>query len=233
MDIAERIQHIQQLIHQEEISCHRQQGAVKLIAVSKGQPSDSIEQAFSAGLRDFAENYMQEAKTKMQALATLPLCWHYIGPIQSNKTKSIARHFSWVHSVSRESIAQQLNDARPASMTPLNICLQVNLDNEETKSGVSPDEAQALASYVLQLPHLHLHGLMAIPKQQSNEHLDYLSFLRLTTLLHTINQKLNINMTTLSMGMSHDLQAAIRAGSTMVRVGTAIFGERRGSLHEN
>ena len=233
MDITERINHIEQLIDQLELACHRPPGAVKLIAVSKGHSSGAIEQAFAAGLRDFAESYFQEAQIKIQALASQPLCWHFIGPIQSNKTKGIARSFSWVHSISRASIAKQLNDARPISMPPLNVCLQVNIDNEETKAGISPENVIELARDVLELPQLHLHGLMAIPKQQSDEQQQYLSFLRLTQLLHTLNQQLNINLDTLSMGMSDDLKAAIRAGSTMVRIGTGIFGERQGSQHEH
>ena len=226
MTIVERIKSIKQLIHQEEIACHRQPEEVKLLAVSKGRSSAEIEQAFSAGLCDFGESYLQEAQTKIQALAALPLCWHFIGPIQGNKTHRIANNFTWVHSVSRQKIAQQLNEARPASMARLNICLQINFDDEETKAGVDPSEAAALAAYVLQLPRLHLRGLMIIPKPQADEQQQYLSFLRLTSLLHTLNTALNITMDTLSMGMSRDMQAAIRAGSTMVRVGTAIFGER-------
>lgn len=226
MDITTRINHIKQLIAQAEASCHRQQGEVKLLVVSKGHTSDEIKQAYTAGLHDFGESYLQEAESKIQTLAALPLCWHFIGPIQSNKTRGIANHFSWVHGISRSKIAQQLNDARPASMTRLNVCLQLNFDDEESKAGIAPEDAAALASYVLQLPRLHLRGLMVIPKQQTDEHQQYLSFLRLTRLLHTLNQTLNITMNTLSMGMSNDWQAAIRAGSTLVRIGTAIFGER-------
>ena len=236
MNIIERINTIKHLIRQEELSCHRQEGNVKLLAVSKGHSCSEIKQAFAAGLRDFGESYLQEAQPKIQALAALPLCWHFIGPIQSNKTHSIASHFSWVHSVSRHKIAQQLNDARTTSLSRLNVCLQLNFDEEETKAGISSAEAIELASYILQLPHLHLRGLMVIPKQQTDEHQQYLSFLRLTQLLHALNQKLNISMDTLSMGMSNDLQAAIRAGSTIVRIGTAIFGERsqkQGIDHEH
>ena len=226
MHIIERINHIKHLIREAEIASGRQPGYVGLLAVSKGQSSQAIEEAYHAGLRDFGENYLQEAQTKMQALATLPLCWHFIGPIQSNKTAMIARLFSWVHSVSRLKIAELLNDARPTSMPPLNICLQVNFDNEETKAGVSPDALVELATAILQLPRLHLRGLMLIPKPLDNVSQQYDSFLRLSQMQNTVNQQLNTTMDTLSMGMSTDFQAAIYAGSTIVRLGTAIFGQR-------
>ena len=232
MNINERINNIKQRIQQTEISCHRQPGEVNLLAVSKGHSSREIEQAFAAGICDFGESYLQEALTKIQALAALPLCWHFIGPVQSNKTHTIANHFSWVHSVSRLKIALKLNDARPPSLAPLNVCLQINFDDEKTKAGISPCDATELATSILQLPRLHLRGLMAIPKQQANEQQQYLSFLRLTQLLQTLNQELAITMDTLSMGMSNDLKAAIRAGSTMVRIGTAIFGERTQGMSE-
>lgn len=227
MTITERIHHIRQLIHQSEIASGYQQGQVCLLAVSKGHSSHDIEQAFAAGLTDFGESYLQEALPKIQILAALPLCWHFIGPIQSNKTQGIARHFSWVHSVSRLKIAQQLNDARPEPLPPLNICLQVNLDHEDTKSGVTPEEIADLAIFASTLPRLCLRGLMLIPKQQNDEEQQFLSFLRLTHLLNQLNHELKLSMDTLSMGMSHDFQAAIRAGSTIVRIGTAIFGERK------
>lgn len=163
---------------------------------------------------------------KIKALNTLPICWHFIGPIQSNKTTNIARNFNWVHSLSREKIAQQLNATRPDNMAPLNVCLQVNMDKEQSKAGASLDEIAQLATYVLKLPRLKLRGLMLIPQPQIDTNLQYLSFLRLTRLLDILNKQLNINMDTLSMGMSNDMQAAIRAGSTIVRIGTAIFGER-------
>jgi pyridoxal phosphate enzyme (YggS family) len=214
------------LIRQLEASCNRQPGEVKLLVVSKGHPCSAIEQAYAAGVRDFGESYLQEAQTKIQTLIALPLCWHFIGPIQSNKAASIALNFSWVHSVCRQQIAKLLNDARLPSMPPINVCIQVNLDGEQSKSGVTLDELATLASYALQLPHLRLRGLMLIPKPQTDEKLQYLSFLRLRTLLDKLNQQLNLEMDTLSMGMSNDMQAAIRAGSTIVRIGTTIFGER-------
>ena len=230
MTITENIEHINRLIHQTELACHRPPNAVQLLAVSKHQTAAKIKEAFTAGLRDFGESYLQEAEVKILQLASLPLCWHFIGPIQSNKTTGIAAHFSWVHSLSRQKIAKQLNDQRPFSLPPLNVCLQINLDQESSKSGVSSDEAAELASFVLQLPRLQLRGLMLIPKPEVDEQCQYESFLRLTQLMQRLNQQLNINMDTLSMGMSHDMQAAIRAGSTMVRIGTAIFGVRGSSV---
>jgi pyridoxal phosphate enzyme (YggS family) len=226
MNIADRIIQVTQRINKATAAYHRSQGEVQLLAVSKGRSSEEIKQAYAAGLSDFGESYLQEALIKIKTLTTLPICWHFIGPIQSNKSHSIANNFSWVHSVCRHKIAQQLNDARPTSMARLNICLQINFDDEDTKAGIEPHNAAELASSILQLPRLHLRGLMVIPKPQTDEQQQYLSFLRLTQLLHALNQQLNLSMDTLSMGMSNDLQAAIRAGSTMVRIGTAIFGDR-------
>lgn len=214
------------MIHAAETTSHRAKGSVKLLAVSKGQSCQKIEQAYAAGLRDFGENYLQEAIAKIETLHALPLCWHFIGPIQSNKAKSIAQHFSWVHSVSSANVAQRLNEARPLSLPPLNICLQVNFDEEQSKSGLHPNKVQEVAAHIQTLPRLHLRGLMLIPKPQTNEQLQYRSFLRLTELLNTLNQQLNLSLDTLSMGMSNDLQAAIYAGSTIVRIGTALFGKR-------
>lgn len=227
MTVTEQIQKIKTLINRTEISSHRPTGSVLLLAVSKGQPVDALKQAMAAGIHDFGENYLQEAQTKIEALQQYGICWHYIGPMQSNKTKIIARDFSWVHSVDRLKIAVQLNEARPLALPPLNICLQVNFDEEKTKCGLEPQAVQQLAEHIiLHLPHLRLRGLMVIPKQEKNEQQQYLSFLRATELLYSLNQQLNLTLDTLSMGMSDDMQAAIRAGSTMVRIGRAIFGER-------
>ena len=230
MSITERINHIQQHILDVERLYHRHQDDVTLLAVSKGQTPIAIEEACTAGIRNFGENYLQESMIKIKTLSALPIQWHFIGPIQSNKTKEIAHHFSWVHSISRNKIAQQLNDSRPTSLPPLNVCLQVNLDDEKTKAGVNIDALKELASYVLQLPRIKLCGLMLLPKYEENEEAAYLSFLRLGEVLHQLNQQLNLSMSTLSMGMSHDFEAAIRAGSTIVRIGTAIFGERGGKF---
>ena len=224
--IAQRLQDIKSVILQAELASNRPAGDVQLLAVSKKQPVAAIEQAYYAGQRAFGESYVQEALFKIKSLACLPIAWHFIGPIQSNKTKVIAKHFAWVHSVCRQKIVQQLQDARPDHLPALNICLQVNLDEEQSKSGLAADLVAELARFVLQLPRLHLRGLMIIPKPQDDPHQQYLTFLRLAHLLQTLNQQLDINMDTLSMGMSDDMQAAICAGSTIVRIGTAIFGVR-------
>lgn len=226
MNLVERIQNVQQLIRQLEVSCNRKPGSVELLAVSKGHSAQAIECAFAAGLHDFGENYLQEALPKMRALAALPLNWHFIGAIQSNKTHIIAQHFAWVHGVCRVKIAQLLHDERPASLPPLNVCIQVNMDGEQSKSGVTPCDVADLATSIIALPRLHLRGLMVIPKPAVNEHQQYLTFSAVTHLLHEVNSQLDLKMDTLSMGMSDDLPAAIRAGSTMIRVGRRIFGER-------
>ena len=226
MSIAERVEKLQQKIRQIELSCHRRSGSVELLAVSKGHASEDIQQAVEAGLHNFGENYVQEALTKIQSLASLPLYWHFIGAVQSNKVPAIAQNFAWVHSVCRKKIAQLLNDTRPASLPSLNVCIQVNIDDSDTKSGIKPEFAADLAAYIRLLPRLHLRGLMVIPSPAPNEQQQYQTYLRMTDLLHTLNAELNLSMDTLSMGMTDDLSAAIRAGSTMVRVGRGIFGER-------
>jgi pyridoxal phosphate enzyme (YggS family) len=226
MTIQQRIESLQADIQQAILHSHRKPNAVKLIAVSKGQPIEALEQAIHAGQLDFAESYWQEAQSKIKHLGAHPICWHYIGPIQSNKTQGIAQQMAWVHSLDRSKIALKLNEQRPSSLAPLNICIQVNFDHEDNKAGVAPEDAAELASVVLQLPRLHLRGLMMIPKPCHNEQEQYLSFMRAVDLLTRLNQTLRINMDTLSMGMSHDWPAAIKAGSTMLRIGTGIFGDR-------
>lgn len=200
----------------------RDPATVGLLAVSKTKPAAALREAAAAGLRDFGENYLQEALDKQPALADLPLVWHFIGPIQSNKTRAIASHFDWVHSVDRLKIAQRLAEQRPPERGPLNICLQVNVSGEASKSGCHPDELPALATAVSQLPNLRLRGLMAIPEPTDDPASQRAAFARLRTLSET----LNLGLDTLSMGMSQDLEAAIAEGATWVRVGTALFGAR-------
>jgi PLP dependent protein len=226
MTIHQRIEQIQTTIHDLEVRHHRTVGSVTLLAVSKGKTSRVIEDAYGAGLSDFGENYVQEALTKIQALTYLPLCWHFIGGIQSNKAEAIAKHFSWVHSVSRSTIARQLNRHRPASLPALNVCLQVNIDDESSKSGLHPDDLVTLAREITLLPRLNLRGLMVIPKpiQDKAKHED--AFLRTADLLADLNSKLGLRLDTLSMGMSDDYDAAIQAGSTIIRLGQALFGAR-------
>ena len=209
-------------------ACHaagRDPASVQLLAVSKTFGPEAVRAAYTAGQRAFGENYIQEAVDKMAALADLPLQWHCIGPIQSNKTRLVAEHFAWAQTVDRLKIAQRLNEQRPAALPPLQVCIQVNVDGGASKSGVAPEEAPALARAVAALPRLQLRGLMCIPDPQP----DFLAmkavFLRAKA-LHDQLRAQGLALDTLSMGMSGDLEAAIQAGSTMVRVGTAIFGGR-------
>lgn len=200
----------------------RDPATVGLLAVSKTKPAAALREAAGAGLRDFGENYLQEALDKQPALADLPLVWHFIGPIQSNKTRAIASHFDWVHSVDRLKIAQRLAEQRPPERGTLNICLQVNVSGEASKSGCHPDELPALAAAVSRLPNLRLRGLMAIPEPTDDPASQRVAFAR----LRTLSEALNLGLDTLSMGMSQDLEAAIAEGATWVRVGTALFGAR-------
>ncbi len=201
---------------------------ITLIAVSKTKPASDIEAAAACGLKDFGENYLQEALDKIQALQAFELTWHFIGPIQSNKTRPIAEHFDWVHSVDRLKIAQRLSDQRPAHLGPLNICLQVNISNEDTKSGVSAEQAPELAKVIATLPNIRLRGVMAIPQPSDDPTEQAAAFEAVAALFNTLRLT-NPELDTLSMGMSQDLEAAIAAGSTMVRIGTDIFGARNRS----
>ena len=220
--IAENIAKVGVRIREAAQASQRDCATVGLLAVSKTIPAEAIRQAFAAGTRDFGENYLQEALEKQLELSDLPLTWHFIGPIQSNKTKPIAEHFAWVHSVDRLKIAQRLSDQRPAHLPALNICLQVNVSGEASKSGCNPDELPALAQAVTQLPNLRLRGLMTIPEPTDNPNEQRAAFAR----LRELQQDLNLDLDTLSMGMSHDLEAAIAEGATWVRIGTALFGAR-------
>lgn len=196
---------------------------VTLLAVSKQQSIEAITELYQQGQRAFGENYLQEALSKIEALKHLTIEWHFIGHIQRNKTKKIAEHFAWVQSVDSELIAKRLNEARPDRLPPLNICLEVNVDNEPNKSGVTLDAVLPLAKVCLTLPKLRLRGLMAIPKANTNpEH----AFQTLRETYDTLNQ-LGFSLDTLSMGMSADYELAIKAGSTMVRLGTALFQKPR------
>ena len=195
---------------------------VTLLAVSKTKPINMIEQAYQTGQRCFGENYIQEAVDKIKQLNHLPhIVWHYIGPIQSNKTKLIAEHFDWVQSVDRAKVITRLNEQRSCHHTPLNVCLQVNISQESSKSGAIITEVEALAEQVNAAPHLTLRGLMAIPEKNNVAH----SFNQMNNLFNLLQQQYP-SVDTLSMGMSGDLNQAVAAGSTMVRIGTAIFGER-------
>ena len=203
----------------------REPGDIALLAVSKTFAAGEVRAAYAAGQREFGENYVQEGMEKIAALSTLPLVWHFIGPVQSNKTRSIAAHFDWVHSVAREKIALRLAQARPQELDPLDICLQVNVSGEASKSGVAPEEVRRLAEAVRILPRLRLRGLMAVPEPSDDIELQRQRFRGLRLLLQQLNAA-GFGLDTLSMGMSQDLEAAVVEGATIVRVGTAIFGER-------
>ena len=203
----------------------REPGDIALLAVSKTFAAGAVRAAQAAGQREFGENYVQEGLEKIAELSALPLIWHFIGPIQSNKTRAIAEHFDWVHSVAREKIALRLAEARPPELGPLDICLQVNVSGEASKSGVAPAEARSLAEAVRTLPQLRLRGLMAVPEPSDDIGLQRRRFSGLRILLEQLNAA-GFGLDTLSMGMSQDLEAAVMEGATIVRVGTAIFGER-------
>jgi pyridoxal phosphate enzyme (YggS family) len=196
-----------------------------LLAVSKRKPSGDIREAYRCGQRDFGENYLQEAQQKIQDLADLDICWHFIGSIQSNKTKVIAENFDWVHCVDRLKIAQRLSEQRPDSLPPLNICIQVNVDLEDTKGGIALEQLPALSQQISQLPNIRLRGLMAIPAPSDSVESQRKPFAKLREAFEEM-QKNEIECDTLSMGMSQDIEAAVAEGSTLIRIGTAIFGER-------
>jgi pyridoxal phosphate enzyme (YggS family) len=224
--IAERLKIALKTITQSVCDANRPANSVKLLAVTKTKPVSDIVQAYEAGHRLFGENYVQEGVDKIQQLSELDdIEWHFIGPLQSNKTRLVAENFDWVHSVDRLKIAQRLNDQRSAHKK-LNVCIQVNIDNEESKAGVSIEEVNLLAEQISSMPNLVLRGLMTIPKAQHDEELQreslsamHKEFVQLQTKYPQID--------TLSMGMSNDMQLAIECGSTMVRIGSAIFGSRQ------
>jgi pyridoxal phosphate enzyme (YggS family) len=220
--IAENISTLAERIHNAAQAAQRDPASVGLLAVSKTKPASDLREAHAAGLRDFGENYLQEALGKQTELSDLPLIWHFIGPIQSNKTRAIAENFAWVHSVDRLKIAQRLSEQRPADLPPLNICIQVNVSGEASKSGCTPEDLPALAQAISALPNLRLRGLMAIPEPTEDSDEQNAAF----AAVRTLQDQLNLPLDTLSMGMSHDLEAAIAQGATWVRVGTALFGAR-------
>ena len=203
----------------------RDEKDISLLAVSKTWPAGHVRDAAAAGQRAFGENYVQEGVAKVAELAPLGLEWHFIGPLQSNKTRPVAEHFDWVHSIERMKIAERLSEQRPAGVPPLNVCLQVNVSGEASKSGCAPAEAVALAKAIAALPNLRLRGLMCIPEPVEDVEAQRQPFRQLRELYEHLRGD-GLPLDTLSMGMSHDIEAAIAEGATMVRVGTAIFGER-------
>jgi PLP dependent protein len=224
--IAFNLQAVHERIRRAAAAANRAPDSVQLLAVSKTFDADAVEAAWQAGARAFGENFVQEALDKIGRLRHLAIEWHFIGPVQSNKTRPIAEHFAWVHGIEREKIARRLNDSRPADLPPLNVLIQVNVSGEASKSGVSPGEERALAEVIRTLPHLRLRGLMAIPEPTTDAGLQRQRF----ALLRTLQQRLQAEdpeVDILSMGMSDDLEAAIAEGATIVRIGTAIFGSRK------
>jgi pyridoxal phosphate enzyme (YggS family) len=225
LDIKERFEGVQRRIRHAEADAGRPMNSVGLIAVSKTQPAEAIREVYALGQRDFGENYLQEALAKQEELADLDdIVWHFIGPIQSNKTRPIAEHFDWVHSVDRIKTAERLDQQRPAHLPPLNICIQVNVSGESTKSGAALSELADLSDRICQLHRLHLRGLMAIPAPIDHSDDDQGKPFRL---LREASENLPKPLDSLSMGMSDDLESAILEGATWVRIGTALFGPRR------
>lgn len=224
-DVAANLQQVRQRIERAAREAGRRPADVVLLAVSKTHPAAVLRAAHEAGQRAFGESYLQEALQKIEQLADLDLEWHFIGPIQSNKTKDIARHFDWVHGVDREKVARRLSEQRPADAAPLNVCIQVNASGETSKSGVTPDQVETLAHKVAALPGLRLRGLMTIPAPQPDFEAQRRPFRQVRLIRDRLVQT-GLELDTLSMGMSGDLEAAIAEGATLVRVGTAIFGAR-------
>lgn len=228
-DIASRLLAIKDQIASLTHQAGRAPDDVQLLAVSKTKPIEAIYAAYQAGQRQFGESYVQEAIPKIQLLQTNPdyadIEWHFIGPLQSNKTKPVAEHFDWVHSVDREKIAQRLNEQRPAHLLALNICLQINISGEQTKSGINADEVFGLAGIISQFPRLKLRGLMTIAENTDDMNVVRDNFLHMQQLFNQLKSQYP-SVDTLSMGMTDDMPLAINCGSTMVRIGTAIFGSR-------
>jgi len=221
--IAVKLHKIHNDIRQAELDAQREESFVQLLAVSKTRPAEDIIEAYQAGQRQFGESYLQEALIKQKQLSCYQICWHFIGPIQSNKTRQIAAHFSWVHSVDRIKIAKRLSEQRPEKLPPLNICLQVNISNEQSKSGILLDELAQAVEQVSTLANLKLRGVMAIPQPATDYEQQCKPYRQLFQAVKQLNKP---ELTTFSFGMTGDLKGAIAEGATMVRVGTALFGAR-------
>ncbi|OUS06550.1 YggS family pyridoxal phosphate enzyme [Gammaproteobacteria bacterium 42_54_T18] len=226
--IADRQQGVEKRI---SLACQKHQRSIPtLLAVSKTRTAENIRTLYSSSIKNFGENYLQEALDKQQQLTDCNICWHFIGPIQSNKSRAVAEHFHWVHSVDRLKLAKRLSNQRPSTLPPLQICLQVNIDNETSKSGFMIDEAVNAAIEISQLPNLRLRGLMCIPQKRETFAEQRQPFEKVARLLSSINQQLprhTLALDTLSMGMSDDIEAAIAEGTTIIRIGTALFGPRQ------
>lgn len=224
--LLSRLQETRTRIASAASKCGRSVADIGLVAISKTQPAQAIRTLAEAGQREFGENYLQEALPKLAELKDLDLVWHFTGQLQSNKTRNVAEHFAWVHTLDRDRIAVRLNDQRPHYAPPLQVCIQIRLEDEPGKGGVLPSEALELARQILELPRLKLRGLMCIPPPAETFDEQKSWFDKLAECKRRLGQS-GIELDTLSMGMTHDLEAAIAAGATKVRVGTAVFGERR------
>jgi len=226
--VSESLSRVRKRLDAALSAAGRPDDAARLLAVSKTKPADMLRQAYIAGQRAFGENYLQEALDKQRALADLDdIEWHFIGALQSNKTRDVAEHFSWVHGVDREKIARRLSEQRPAELGPLNVCLQLNVSGEPSKAGVDLADLPALAEVLLALPNLRLRGLMALPAPSDDPEQQRQAFRQVADALAALQQRFpEARLDTLSMGMSSDLEAAVAEGATIVRLGTAIFGSR-------
>jgi pyridoxal phosphate enzyme (YggS family) len=224
-NMRKNLNRVREQIVQAASACKRESDSILLLAVSKKKPASDIRQAWELGQRDFGENYLQEALQKMEELKELDITWHFIGAIQSNKTRDIAETFDWAHCIDRAKIARRLSEQRPPDLEPLNVCIQVNIDHESSKAGIELAELPELANAIHQLPGIRLRGLMTIPAPQESFELQRSAFAKLANALESLRQQ-GIDCDTLSMGMTQDMEAAIAEGSTLVRIGTAIFGER-------
>lgn len=223
--IAHNLAIIKQRIGDAAQQCGRNPDEIQILGVSKRFPDSDIRNAYEAGIRQFGESYLQEALPKISALGDLEISWHFIGPIQSNKTRSIAEHFDWVHSIDRTKIASRLNEQRPANLGPLNICIQVNISLEDSKSGIIGEAAKDFARQLRDFPRLKLRGLMAIVEKTSDLSRQRGMFAQLRAMFDDLNQD-GFELDTLSMGMTNDLEAAVMEGSTLLRIGTGLFGQR-------
>jgi hypothetical protein len=224
-EIKKQFETISEAIRAAEVQAGRQHGSVQLLAVSKTWPADRLRELAELGQSRFGENYLQEALDKIEALQDMNLEWHFIGPIQSNKTRDIAARFDWAQSVDRLKIAKRLNDQRPDDLPPLNVCIQVNIDQDDAKSGVSSEDVASLAQAIDSMDNLTLRGLMVLPAKHEDEAAQRQSFHQAQALFASLQQQFS-EVDTLSMGMTGDMQSAIIEGSTMVRIGTALFGRR-------
>ena len=225
-DIKNNIIKIKEKILDLELISNREKNSVILMAVSKMQDSEKIREAYSAGQKNFGENYLQESLGKISELSDLDITWHYIGKIQSNKSKLIAENYDWIHSVDKISTLKKISDYRKDFKDKINICIQVNLDNEETKSGINIEKVESFINEAANFDGINLRGLMAIPMYEKEYELQYTTFMKIKILFDSLVNK-GYKLDTLSIGMSSDYSAAVAAGSTIVRIGTSIFGERK------